>query len=192
MLKDETVFAHNLPPRRILWVVEPVLDDFEDHVIGGKCEHRHDHAACALGGLESVLGDLEVVQEVAVEFGFAVLVVTDCRIKFAQALPGHQSFQDTHQLVWALGVYTKVRSREAEEDGDVVLAAEHRVDGDAVFLVQEGEPECKAGSLVDGKCAADQVSAFAAKKDTFYYLYPRRGPRESSLYTRGSRGGSSR
>src|SRR6516162_6803536 len=192
MLEDQAVFAHDLRPGRVLWIVESVLDELEDDVIGGKGENEHDHSPGAFSVLELIFGAVQMAKEVAVEFGFAMFIVTDRHIEFGYALAGHQRFQKTHELIGPFGVHPEVRTSKAEKDGDVVLTREHSVERNSCPAVQQCECQRQAVSVAGSKGRADQVSALPAEENVFDHLDPRYRATQLILQTGGGCRGSCR
>src|SRR6516165_12081624 len=192
MLEDQAVFANDLRPGRVLWIVESVLDELEDDVIGGKGENEHDHSPGAFSVLELIFGAVQMAKEVAVEFGFAMFIVTDRHIEFGYALAGHQRFEKTHQLIGPFGIHPEVRTSKAEKDGDVILTGEHGVERNSCPVVQQCECQRQAVSVAASKGQADQVSALPAEEDAFDHLDPHWRAAQFDLQTGGGCRGSCR
>src|SRR5690606_14989270 len=108
----------------VFGVVEMILDDLEDHVIAGHREYEHHHAALPSGNLEFFTGESQMIQQVAIELRFAVLVIAERDIELARSLARHHAPQKVDQVVGPRYFYVEVGVGEAEQDADAVLVQE--------------------------------------------------------------------
>src|SRR5690349_20395794 len=161
VLEDEFVAPHHILAITVLRLVEMITDEFKDNVVTRQGEDDHDHAACAFGLNEAVVGILELVHEIAVELGFGVAVVTDGVIQISQPFARHQITQPAHECEWAGRIDAKVSTGKREKNGEVSLTDEERIQNNTAFSrMQEAESDRNGG--VAAKCATDEVGAVPA------------------------------
>src|SRR5436305_11169576 len=127
VLEDEFVAPHDIVAIAVLGLVEVVADEFKDNVITRQGEDDHDHAACAFGLNKMIAGILELPDEIAVELGFGVAVVTDGVIQICQPFARHQITQPAHECEWAWRIDANVSESKSEKKGGFGLHGEHCV-----------------------------------------------------------------
>src|SRR5207248_7896849 len=81
MFKNEAIAPHDISTRVLLRIFEVVFDQFEDNIVARKRKHEHHHAARSFGSDKSIAGGAQVPDEIAVELGLAVTVITNCVVK---------------------------------------------------------------------------------------------------------------
>src|SRR5438477_4922975 len=164
VLEDEFVAPHDIVAVAILWLVEVIADEFKDNVITRQGEDDHDHAACAFGLNKMIAGILELPDEIAVELGFGVAVVTDGVIQISQPFARHQITQPAHECEWTRRIDAKVSAGKREENGEISLTDEQRIQDNTAFVgMKEAESDRNGG--VAAKCATDEVGAVPAIKN---------------------------
>src|SRR5215468_4078984 len=77
VLENKFVAPHDILAIAILGLIEVIANKFKDNIITRQGEDDHDHAAGAFGRNKVVPGTLELPDEIAVEHGLGVAVVTD-------------------------------------------------------------------------------------------------------------------
>ncbi len=173
MLEDEPIAVHHLRARRRFRIGEAVLDDLENHVVGGEREDGHHHALGPARDLELVVGVGHVPVKCAVPLGLAVLVVADGDVQLGHRLERHDTLEKAHHVAGDVGLHMKVAACEAENHAGIILAQQHRVDDDALArriaqIEQRQDDRQHAVALAD---AAQQIGAFVAIEDRLEHLH---------------------
>ena len=169
MLLDQQVLALDLLACGVFlrWVV--VLDDLEHIGEGGQVEHQHHHALDARGDAELVGAVAQVLQEVSIKQGLALLVQAKRRVDFRTRLVGHEAAQELHIGRRDLHVDQEIGARKAEECGHVVMAEECRVDAQlSLRIVQDGQGKGQFAVAVDD--LAHHIGALVAKEQAGQHL----------------------
>src|SRR5436309_3284003 len=102
--------------------------------------------------------------EIAVKLGFGVTIVSDGVVEVGQALAGHQFSKRAHQLKRAGRIHAEVSARVGEKDGQISLAHEQGVEGDAAVVRMKQAKGNRPGAAAADR-AADDVSAPPAVKN---------------------------
>ena len=77
VLKNHAITPHHVATIAVFRRIEPVTDQLEDDVVARQREDEHHHSALTFRGDETIMGLLQMADEVAVEFRLRVPVVTD-------------------------------------------------------------------------------------------------------------------
>src|SRR5512133_3250490 len=77
VFKNEAIPAHDVSARVLLWIIEPVFNQFEDDVIAWKREHEHHHAVRSFRSDKSIAGGAQMSDEITVELGLTMTVVAN-------------------------------------------------------------------------------------------------------------------
>src|SRR5206468_1481197 len=97
-------------------------------------KNNHDHPARAFGLDKTVTGALQMPEEIAVKFGLGVPVVANRVVKLGQAFSLHDVAQPADESKGTSGVDAEVSARVREEDREISLTEEKRVQCDAGFV----------------------------------------------------------
>ncbi len=86
MPEYQIILFHHFPTRRFFGDVKPVPDEFKHEIVIGHVKNDHHHSPLSPGYIEAILiADRKMIQELPVQFGFAMFVETDGDIQFGDA-----------------------------------------------------------------------------------------------------------
>ena len=169
VLLHQQVLGLDLLARGVLLRRVEVLDDLEDVGEGRQVEHQHHHALDAGRDAEAVARVPQVGEEVAVEEVLAVLLQAERAVELVARLARHQAAQELHVGARHLHVDHEVGAREAEDDQQLVLAEQRRVDDEPARLaVQQRQAHRDLGVAVDH--LGDDIGALVAEEERTQHL----------------------
>src|SRR6476619_3956053 len=128
VFEDEPVTPYVVSTRVLLRIFEVVFDQFEDNSVARKRKHEHHHAARSFGSDKPIARGAQVPDEIAVELGLAVTVVTNCVVKIDSTFPRHELTQAAHEFIWTRGIDAKISARERKQNSEVGLPDKERVE----------------------------------------------------------------
>ena len=161
--EHQAVFFLDLAPGDVLRVGEPVADHLEHQRIGLGREHRHDHAALAIGAHQAFLGvRLEMAEQVAITFGLALLGATENGVELLDRLVRQQAAEEHDDVGDGGQVDMKIAARIAEQQRDLVDFGDHGIGAHPVLGTDQGDDQRRDPAAGDG--AADQVGAAFAEE----------------------------
>src|SRR5438046_10617359 len=107
------VFRHDLLSRGRLRIIEPVFDDLEDNIVRGKSKYDHNHPFFPPRYFEPIIGSIQVMEQISVEFRLSMLVVADRDVELCNTLEWHDRFQELYQFMRPLYFNVEIGTREA-------------------------------------------------------------------------------
>ncbi len=140
VLLDELVLGPNLLAGGVFLVRVKVLDDLEHERKARQVEHQHHHALDTGRDTEAVGAVPLVEQVVAVEQRFTLLGQPQCVVELGTRFARHHAAQKLHIGTGHRHVHHEIGARKTEQDEEVVLPGQQRVDHQlALRVVQDGQ-----------------------------------------------------
>ena len=169
MLLDQQVLALDLLARGVLLRRIEVLDELEHIGEGRQVEHQHHHAFDPGSDAELVRRVAQVVQEIAVEQGLALLGQSERVVDLVARLARHHAVQVLHVGRRNLHIDHEVGAGKTEQHQQVVFAEQGRVDHQfAAAVMQHRQRKRKLVETVDQ--LADDVAALVAEEQARQHL----------------------
>src|SRR5947199_10683853 len=113
VFEDEPVTPHDVSTRVLLRIFEVVFDQFEDNIVARKRKHEHHHAARSFGSDKPIARGAQVPDEIAVELGLAMTVVTNCVVKIDYTFARHAFTPAAHEFIWTRGIDSEISREES-------------------------------------------------------------------------------
>ena len=164
VVEHQPVFLLDLGAGHGLGIGKAVADQLEHHRIAGQGEHRHHHAALAVGvdeGLVSV--PLQMREEMPVALGLALLGATQHGVELVDRFVRQQGAQEHHRIAHGFQIGVKVAAGVAEQHRNLGALGDQR-----------DHDRREAALAVD---AADQIGAALAVEHRLHKLQAAHGRR---------------
>ena len=176
--EDELVLRHHVLPADLLGPPDVVADHLEGDVVGREREDGHHQPALSRGATEGVAGVAQVLQQVAIQLGLAVLVEAERGPQLVQPLARQDRVQEVDERHWPLHLDHEVGAGEAEHARGVVLVDERRVGHQPVGTVQKGQDQRPPAAA--GPQPPDHVGPLVAVEERRQHLRLERAARVGS------------
>ncbi len=158
VLEHQRVLGLDLLARDLLRVGEAIADQLEHQRIAGQGEHRHDHAALALGADQALAGLAgELAEEGAVALGLALLGPAEHGVQLVDGLTRQQGAQEHHRVADRAQVGMEITARVAEQLHHFAAQGQHRIDPQRAAVVDQGDHAGRERALAEH--APDQIRA---------------------------------
>lgn len=183
MLLDQAVLGLHRLPRGFLGRRKLVFDELEDVRKTGQIKHQHDQALNAGRNAKLVRAVPQVVQQITVEHGFALLGQAQGAIDFATRFARHQAVQKAHIGAGHGHIHHEIRAGEAEQPMQILLIEQHRMQHQpsAIASVQDGNRQRNLG--IAGDDFGHHIRALVAKEQAAEHLYLQIGAQRQPLQT---------